>query len=426
MSLRHWRVRDHRRPFRRVLLFAGAIVSLAAPSPALAETCPTPIVFIPAHGTDTWLVTLALNAVSEANADGVRFVGFLHPAIAERRSSGDEYLLSAQPSAPDADLHGVTLTLTDPKGRPVATATASADPADRDPSDLDHELAAVVAAALTPMRELIRAHQRSVRSSEPNVAIHARVHADPAALGLAVDETATLRFELHDCDGAALGERTVQVDVRGVGDVEPREVTSDAAGAGAISYVSRSSGDATIYLVYPYDRPEGVGAVADGDTLVPVTVGGDVAVEHTGASAGVVAFGRSHSCGGPGGAWSGSSSLTFDLPEVRGTLHGQGDFTFPADPEPGARAAAAWTMTGTLVLPDVGGEVAFTGSWSFEAVLHERDGTWLLGSEGGTVAGSVVATIPGAGRFSIPMGWAIEHGPPAPLVFVERLPECGP
>ena len=42
------------------------------------------------------------------------------------------------------------------------------------------------------------------------------------------------------------------------------------------------------------------------------------------------------------------------------------------------------------------------------------------------MTGSVVATIPGAGRFSIPMGWAIEHGPPSPLAFVERLPECGP
>ena len=242
---------------------------------------------------------------------------------------------------------------------------------------------APMAAALTPMRELIRAHQRRVRSSEPNVAIHARVHADPTALGLAVDESATLRFELRDCDDVPPGERFVQVDVRGVGGVDPREVTSDAAGAGAITYVSQDSGDATIYLVYPYERPEGVGAVADGDTLVPVTVGGDVVVEHTEASAGVVAYGRSHSCGGPGGTWSGTSSLTFDLAEVRGTLHGRGDFTFPADPEPGARAAAAWAMTGTLVRPDVGGEVDLTGSWSFEAVLHERDGAWLLGSEGG-------------------------------------------
>ncbi len=425
MLVRLRRVLVHR-PTSRMLLLAAALVALTAPATSLAESCPAPSVFIPSYGTEAWLETLALNGVSNANAAGVRFLSSLHPAIAERSLRGDEYLLSAQQSAPDAELRGVALTLTDPRGRPVAHASASADPTGRDPGDLDHELAAEVTAALTPMRELIRVHQRAIRSSEPNVAIYASFHAAPTALVLAVEQRGALRFELRDCDDFVLAERTVQVDLRGVGDVDRRWVESDAAGAGAITYVSDRSGDATIYLIYPFERPEGVTALADGDTLVPVTVGGDVVVEHTEAGAGVVAHGRSHSCDGLGGDWSGTSSLTFDLPEVRGTLHGSGQFTFPAAPEPGARTAASWAMSGTLILPDVGGAVDFVGNWSFEAVLHERDGTWLLGSEGGTVSGSVVATIPDVGRITIPMAWPIEHGPPAAVAFVEQLPECGP
>ena len=77
-----------------------------------------------------------------------------------------------------------------------------------------------------------------------------------------------------------------------------------------------------------------------------------------------------------------------------------------------------------LLLPDVGGDVDFTGSWSYAAVLRQVDGVWYLEGEGGTASGSVVATIPEVGRITIPMAWPIDHGPPAPVRFVD-LEACG-
>lgn len=129
MLVRLRRVLVHR-PTSRMLLLAAALVALTAPATSLAESCPAPSVFIPSYGTEAWLETLALNGVSNANAAGVRFLSSLHPAIAERSLRGDEYLLSAQQSAPDAELRGVALTLTDPRaGRWRTRARAPIRPA---------------------------------------------------------------------------------------------------------------------------------------------------------------------------------------------------------------------------------------------------------------------------------------------------------
>ena len=398
------------------------------------DACPTPTVIVPAYGADSWLEELASNTLTQHNAGSVRFVSYLHPALAERGSSGDEYHLAALESEHGTAPRTITLSLTDPKGRPVASATASASPAGRDPSELDQALADEVAATLTPLRELIGAHQRRVREAGI-AAIDARISADPTAFALELGEEQRVRFELVDCDGYALADRTVQIDVSGVGSVTPRVVTSDARGGGAFTYVGDKPGAATLSLSHPYERPEGTPALAAGDILLTVEVGSgvpaaeagsDVLVEVRTSTVGVVAESRLYSCGGLGGSWQGESSLTFDLPEVRGTLSGQGGFAFPPEPASGERADARWSMDGTLVLPEVGGDVAFSGEWTYEALLVQADDEWTLAGSGGTVLGSVVATIPDVGRITIPMSWPIEHGPPAEVQFVGALPACAP
>ena len=416
---------------------AAALVTIglgAAWAEGVVDACPTPTVLVPAYGADQWLEELASNTLTQRNTRSVRFVSYLHPAIAERDSSGDEYHIAALASEHGTAPRTITLSVTDPKGRPVASATASASPAGRDPSELDQALADEVAAALTPLRELIGAHQRRVREAEI-VAIDARISADPTVFALEVGDVQRVRFELVDCDGYALADRTVQIDVSGVGSVTPRAVFSDARGGGAFTYVGDEPGSATLYLSHPYERPEGTPALADGEVLLTVEVGSgvpaaevgaDALVEVTTSTAGVVAHSRMYSCGGLGGTWQGESSLTFDLPEVRGTLNGQGGFTFPPDPASGERADARWSMDGTLVLPEVGGDVAFSGEWVYEALLVQADDEWTLAGAGGTVMGSVVATIPDVGRITIPMSWPIEHGPPAEVQFVGALPECAP
>jgi len=92
-----------------------------------------------------------------------------------------------------------------------------------------------VSAALTPLWELIGAHQRQIREEEP-VAIAALVVSDPT------------------------------------------HVTTDADGSGAFTYVSDEAGEATVYIVHPQQRPEGSMGVADGDTMLEVRLGGDVGV----------------------------------------------------------------------------------------------------------------------------------------------------
>lgn len=256
------------------------------------------------------------------------------------------------------------------------------------------------------------------------MAIAALVVSDPTAFTVDVGEEQVVRFALLDCDGYVLADRSVEISLRGVGQVDPTHVTTDTDGSGTFSFVSDEAGEATLSIVHPYQRPEGSMGVADGDTMLEVRVGGDVLVEQSMGAAGVEGRGRLVSCGGLGGAWSGASSLTFSLPEVTGTLTGQGDFAFPSEPVSGERTSASWSMTGTLILPDVGGGVEFVGAWSYEVVLWETDGVWMLATEGGTVQGSVLATIPEVGRITIPMSWPLEHGPPAPVEFVAGLPEC--
>lgn len=416
---------------------AAALVTIglgAAWAEGVVDACPTPTVHVPAYGADLWLEELATNTLTQRNAGSVRFVTYLDPDLAEREPAGDEYHLAALASEHGTASRTITLSVTDPKGRPVASATASASPAGRDPSELDQALADEVAATLTPLREHIRAHQRRVRETEI-VAIDARISADPTTFALELGEEQRVHFELVDCDGYALADRTVQIDVSGVGSVTPGAVTSDARGEGGFTYVGDEPGGARLHLIHPYERPEGTPALADGDVLLTVEVGSgvplaevgsDVLVEVTTSTAGVVAHSRMYSCGGLGGTWQGESSLTFELPEVRGTLSGQGGFTFPPEPASGDRADARWSMDGTLVLPEVGGDVAFNGEWAYEALLVEADDAWTLAGAGGTVMGSVIATIPDVGRITIPMSWPIEHGPPAEVQFVGALPECAP
>ena len=405
-----------------VVAWAGVLGSTALAQDA-HDACPIPIVHVPSYGADPWLAEISVNELTQRNMGSVRFLSFLHPALAASNLWGDEYLLVGVSTEDGAEIHAVTLTVTDAKGRVVRSADASESADGRNPLELDRELAERVSSALTPLREFIRSHQRRIREQEP-VAIAAIVTPDPLEFSVDIGEERLVRFELLDCDGYVLSERSVEIDVRGVGTVDVTDVTTDADGVGEFTYVSDEAGEATILLVHPYERPEGSMGVADGG-IVSATVRGDVLVEQSLGAQGVEGRGRLVSCGGLGGAWSGESSLTFSLPEVQGTLTGGGSFTFPPEPVSGERTTASWSMTGTLVLPDVGGEVEFVGEWSYEVVLSEAEGAWTLASEGGTVRGSVVATIPEVGRIAIPMSWPLEHGPAAPVRFVGGLPECG-
>ena len=405
----------------------GLLASVAASllSVAAAETCPLPTVIVPTYTDAPALVSLALDALLDANVSEVRFVSDLEMPN-EAGSLEDAYLLEVEATEPDARRPSLALVLTDPQGAHVVRAAASGDPDGAAASDLERALALQVAGDLTPLRAWIRAHQRTLRETHAGVAIAAQLHPTPGALTLGPGDVASVSLDVIDCDGAPLAGREVDVAVRGVGRVEPAVLVSDAAGGAAFGYVSEITGEASIDVRHRFERPEGRSGLAEALVEVVVadatagdaTPASDALVEVTTSAEGVTVHSRMVSCGGLGGTWHGVSTLTFDLPEVRGTLEAEGSFTFPAEPAPDARTDASWSLGGALLLPDVGGEVDFTGSWTYDALLRNADGVWYLEGEGGTASGSVVATIPEVGRIAIPMAWPIDHGPPAPVRFV--------
>jgi len=421
-----------RAPFGRRCLRLGALrglllgIAASLLSIAAAEACPLPTVIVPASTDAPALASMALDALLDANAGEVRFVSASEAPV-QTGSLDEAYLLEVEVAEPDAARPSLALQLTDPRGARVVRAAASGDPDAMDAADLERALALQVASDLTPLRAWIRAHQRTLRDAHEGIAIAAHLHATPGALTLAPGDAATVALDVIDCDGTPLAGREVLVAVRGVGRVEPAVLVSDATGSAGFGYVSEIAGEGWADVRHRFERPEGGSGLAEALVEVLVTdampgeptPGSDALVEVTTSAEGVTVHSRMVSCGGLGGTWDGVSTLTFELPEVRGTLEAEGSFTFPAEPAPDARTDASWSLGGVLLLPDVGGDVDFTGSWSYGAVLRQVDGVWYLEGEGGSASGSVVATIPEVGRITIPMAWPIDHGPPAPVRFVD-------
>jgi hypothetical protein len=408
------------------------------------DNCPTPKVLVQQSDFNDYSVTYTNTKITQLNSGSIRFFELVLPLVESHKLSGDEYTLNTTSVTDPEGFQSISVTLHDPKGRLVHSAAISeprSEQARQDaldnykkmypdynydtwhPFDMGKYLADLAADAMTPMIESIRRHQKKIREAE-NTAIYPRITPNPVFAEIEIDEELEIELEMIDCDGYILSNRRITIEQSGVGEIEPMEFTTDTNGKGTIVFKSSESGTANIYSIYHFERPEGVHTIAETDIITVNVEGGHALTEGEMTTTGVISRARYYSCNGVGGSWTGFTEITFNLPEVSGSLGGNGDFTFSDEPMPGETAEATINLNGVLNMPE-GVTADFKGVLNYTVVLiGDDDGNQYLGSKGGNVRGNMRVTIPGEGSINIPWSYPLEHGEPSLIQIVSDLQEC--
>ncbi|MFP4015709.1 MAG: hypothetical protein ACLFUI_01640 [Halanaerobiales bacterium] len=385
--------------------------------------CIPPRVLIMEYDTGNNLIELAINETIELNREDVNFVNLTDSDKQSPELMGNEYELTVEANQEDAGIAIIKMTLIDPKERGVHQVKVEESMDGWDVVDLEKHLSQAAAQQMTPMLEIIREHQRKIREEE-NSAINARVECEENVFTVGVNQELTVEFKLVDCDNYILSERPIIIEHEGVGTVTPLELKTDENGLGYVLFKSETSGNAEIEILYRYENTDGM--LLQAEELVKINVqdhvmGRHALVEGEMSMDGVVSKGRMFSCNGIGGLWKFDWELIFSLPEVQGTLSGNGSFTFSDDPQPGDRTPISLDMTGTLVMH--GATADYNGVYEFDIVLLEESQQLLIRNEAGTLTGQIVVTTPNE-SVTVPFSFPVEQSEAVPIQFVSFLPEC--
>jgi len=234
-----------------------------------SDHCPIPEIFVLLEGSDDELEDLFLRRLVQENQDGVNFS---IPPGEELTAKDSRYILSVSSSSADAPESRLEVTLQDPKGRVVFGQNVSTPVNGRDKNSINNFLVDQQVAYCSPLLNKVREHQKRIREIE-NSAIEASIGGLDDFIEVNPGTEISFDFWLRDCDGDYLCNREVSIDFRGVGDVFPRELTTDDAGRGSFTFESEEEGLAEVLIKYLFETPEGKSREAEGTNRMVIKVG---------------------------------------------------------------------------------------------------------------------------------------------------------